>query len=318
MATKVSIVICTADKPLFLARTLDSLGKIDIPEQLEVELVVVDNFPDTSHQVVENAVLPKFKVTYLQEPKKGKSRGLNSGLKHAQGDVIVFTDDDLRFPVDWITKLIQPILEGSADAVAGAVRLSPDLERPWMTPFHRAYFAEILEVEPGAFAMVGANMAFHRRVLNDVPEFDVALGPGAYGFGDDNLFSYMVEEAGYRLVFNPESPVIHCFDPNRLTRSSLMKHAEQLGRSHGYLAHHWHSSPLTLPHIRRFRKAFLVNVRRVLEASKSHAVEGCAQAELQEISEWAYFDQYIRESRNPRKYARPKADVRVPNSTATA
>jgi len=45
---------------------------------------------------------------------------------------LLFSDDAVRFPPDWIVPRIAPIVAGRADAVAGGVRLAPPLLRPWM------------------------------------------------------------------------------------------------------------------------------------------------------------------------------------------
>ena len=61
----------------------------------------------------------RFDCRWLREPRSGKSRALNRGLREAKGEVLLFTDDDLRFPRQWIEPMMAPILAGEADAVAG-------------------------------------------------------------------------------------------------------------------------------------------------------------------------------------------------------
>ena len=247
-------------------------------------------------------------VKYLEEPRRGQSYSRNTGLANAGGDIIIFTDDDLTFPTNWVVNLIEPILADRADAVAGIARMAPDLERSWMTYYHKVYYAQILEDQGDLLTFVGANMAFHRRVLEAVPEFDVSLGPGALGFCDDLLFGAMIKAAGFRLVFNPNAEITHHFDASRLTREALLKHAEQLGRSCGYTAYHWQHQEISAPFLRRLRKAMQIAIRRARNANHSPTEEGCDEAELFDINGWAYVDQYIKEQANPPKYQRPDLD----------
>lgn len=82
-------------------------------------------------------------------------------------------------------------------------------------------------------------MAFHRRVLDRIPGFDVELGPGALGFGDDTLFSRQIQVAGYKLVGALDVVVEHHFDLSRLTKERLINLARNMGRTQAFIAHHW-------------------------------------------------------------------------------
>src|SRR6185369_4917701 len=153
----------------------------------------------------------------------------------------------------------RPILFGQADAVGGGIRIAPHLDRRWMTDAHRWRLASHESNEGSAEgdtpALIGANFAFGRHVLDRVPGFDTELGPGALGFGDETLFSWQLAEAGYRMVAAPASAAVeHHFDPSRLSRHSLLSVADRQARSSAYLNYHWnHQSESDLP--RRIARA---------------------------------------------------------------
>jgi hypothetical protein len=128
--------------------------------------------------------------------------------------MILFTDDDVRPPEDWIDGMCEPILLGKAQAVAGGVRIAPKLHRPWMEALHRGWLASTEGIDPAApYTMFGANMGFSREVLSKVPAFDTELGPGALGFGDEMLFSWQLLEAGYQIHGALDVAVEHHFEP---------------------------------------------------------------------------------------------------------
>jgi glycosyltransferase involved in cell wall biosynthesis len=133
MTTTVSVIICTAGKPESLRQTLQSLKQVNLPQNFECEVLVVDNRPDSSQLVVETTDLRPFNLRYVAEPQPGQTCARNTGLGKSTGDFIVFTDDDIRLPVDWIEKLTAPIVGGQADAVAGEITIAPHLLRDWMT-----------------------------------------------------------------------------------------------------------------------------------------------------------------------------------------
>jgi glycosyltransferase involved in cell wall biosynthesis len=305
VTTTASIIICTAGKPESLSETLRSLEKLTIPADIVVELLVVDNQPTTAKTATDNCSINNMTVKYVEEPSRGQSYARNCGLRFATGEIIIFTDDDLQFSTTWIQDLIEPIITGKSDAVAGAIRMAPELERDWMTNYHRVCYAELTDPIGGYFEMVGANMAFHRRVLKQVPVFDVRLGPGALGFCDDSLFSVRLRDAGYKIVFNKDAEVTHHFSDDRLKGKALRRHAEQLGRSVGFVARHWEQKQITAPHLRRLRKALQLSLRRLTSPKGSPEDEGCDEGELFDIKGWAFIDQYIKESSKPAFYNRP-------------
>ena len=222
--TSVSIIICTRNRVDSLKPTLESLGQLDIPSNYSAELIVVDNdSTDETAQLVQTLRLTNLPVRYINEGRRGKSNCLNTSLAAAHGEIILWTDDDVRAPRDWIAGMCQLIEKGEADVTAGEVTLAPDLERDWMTPFHRGWLADTRGL-PKERLPFGVNMAFHRRVLKAVPTLDTDLGPGALGSGEEILFALQLKEAGFRIVAVP-SVIEHHFQASRLLYSAWKKRA---------------------------------------------------------------------------------------------
>ena len=185
----VSIIICTRDRAESLRRDLRAVGETAVPADLALEVLVVDNGSlDRTRPVVRQAKLWGQAPRYLYEPRLGLSCARNAGMAAARGEVLLWTDDDVRPGRTWIEALCRPILDGRADAVAGRVKLPDYLERPWLQSWHRACLA-VEAPTRGDFDLTGANMAFARRVLERVPAFDPELGQGALGSCEESLFS---------------------------------------------------------------------------------------------------------------------------------
>ena len=214
------------------------------------------------------------------------------------------TDDDVQVPPDWLAVLTHPLFSGSADVAVGKVTLAPHLLRPWMMPTHRVYFASTEMTQMPDF--VGANVAFHRRVLGQVPGFDVRLGPGQLGYGDDTLVARQLAMAGFRFAFVEAAAVEHHFDPKRLTRNNMLEMSRRFGRTSAYLNYHWSGR-----HIRWVGLRLLKTIARLLLWRSLHlpAVlrqEGLDLAEAHRLSGVHFYLQWRRESRTPR---RGKADL---------
>ena len=173
----VSIIICTHNRVGELKNTLISLGKVTVPRELTCELLIIDNAStDTTAHIAQEAFLPNIALQYIYEGRPGKCYACNTGTANAAGKIILFTDDDLRFPEDWIIRMIAPIQSGEAQAVTGGVQIAPHLERSWMDEMHRAWLAE--NVHHNKYignSLVGANMAFSKEVLTRVPRLIQSL-----------------------------------------------------------------------------------------------------------------------------------------------
>ena len=304
--TRISIIICTRDRADDLRETLNSLGSVAVPEGCSCELLVVDNASrDHTPQIVAEIKMPNMTLRALREPKPGQCHARNLGLAEASGEIVVFTDDDLRYPIEWLEEMTTPLLRGEAHAATGAMRLAPHLERPWMEPMHRIWLA----APPGekkagpTTNLVGANMAFRREVLDKVPAFDTELGPGALGFGDDNLFSHQLLEAGYTLVSMPLRTEHH-FLTDRLTRASFLNHAKKLGMSGAYTAHHWEHQAMRTARANLLKKIVQLTIWRATHRAEVERAEGMHASEMHHLRSLHIYGHFLIERRRPRNYDR--------------
>ena len=300
--TAVSIILVTRNRAAHLKQTLEAISKLSVPPGFQVELVVVDNAStDETAQIVSSVEMGAITLTYLYEAKPGKLTACNSALAVAKGDILVWTDDDVVPPQDWIASLCLPILRGEAAGVVGKVKTAPHLERDWMTPVHYGRLSDTRFMEDYA-CLIGANMAFHRDVLQKVPEFDPELGPGKLGFMDDTLFSFRLWAAGYKTVVLPQVTVEHHFDPDRLLRKSWLRNGESSGRSHAYVHYHWYHRSVKVPVLQLLVWSLALKAFRLLHPPNNLNSEGCHPREIRLVEAISFLKQYLVERRRPRKY----------------
>jgi glycosyltransferase involved in cell wall biosynthesis len=305
----VSIILCTRNRADSLVLTLESISRIKVPEGWSVELLIIDNgSTDHTREVVDQSLLTILSCHYVYEPNIGLSHARNRGIKEAVGEILLWVDDDIRVSSDWVDKMCRPILDNVADAGAGGVvfpdnitevlNLLPD-------PSLAGWCASTHEIDRSLpDRMVGANMVFHRRVLERVPSFDIELGagPNARGFAEEVLFSKQLKEAGYRIAGLFDVPVEHHFDLSRLTKTGLLDSARKMGRSAAYLEYHWtHHSP------RRVRLKLVcfslwrvwIRIRDWLFGNRPYLISGSVLRTERKI---AYYRELIDQIGRPRRY----------------
>jgi len=244
--TGVDILIATHNRADSLRYTLKSLACTSLPADVSVVLWLLDNAStDHTHQICESFTWPGVSVQYLSLPRPGKAAALNEGLRKSSGDLLLFCDDDVRVPDDWIISMLEPFDDSRVAAVMGGVRIASQLKRDWFEPEHRRMLAEVSEELYGEKPhFVGANMAARRSVLEEIGGFEEALGPGALGLGEDSLLGDQILEYGYTIAPRFNVVVEHHFSPDRLEKQSWLAHAEKNGRSTAYAAFHYHGSKI--------------------------------------------------------------------------
>jgi GT2 family glycosyltransferase len=235
----ISVVICTRNRPDQLAECLRTILVLDYPRY---DILVVDNAPsndDTSRVVAD---LP---VRYVREDRPGLDWARNRGIAEARHEIVAFTDDDVRVDRGWLKAIGAAFLDSEVMAVTGFIAPA-ELETTAQHFFEfnyggmgkgfrrRSFRRGALNTEQLLWANafgVGANMAFRRRVFDDVGLFDVALDSGTPtgGAGDLDMFHRIVTK-GHTLAYEPSALVWHI---HRRSAASLRQQIYDNGRSFG-------------------------------------------------------------------------------------
>ena len=222
----VTVVLCTRNRPESAMKTLRGLTAM---HYRPFEILVVDNAP--SSDATKDAVLGEFgadpRFRYVREPRPGLSCARNRGIAEAAGDIVAFTDDDVRVDPWWLDGIVRGFRAADDVACVTGLIATAEIENAAQLYFHlredlgfsckRRIFdlaenrddSRLYPYAAGVFG-AGANFALTRTALKDVGSFDEALGAGTpSGGGEDiNMFTRVVLGGG-RLVYEPSAVVSH-------------------------------------------------------------------------------------------------------------
>ncbi|HEX4947211.1 MAG TPA: glycosyltransferase [Blastocatellia bacterium] len=215
---KISVLICTRNRAASLRETLKAVFALAPPAGYEYEVVVIDNGSTDGTRVVIAELIAGLplhqdkRLRYGYEPMPGLSHARNAALRIAQGDVLVFIDDDIWPEASWLNEIYQ---EFAADPqlclLGGRVLLAQAHLQPVgiVTGEQR----QTLTTPDGAAMVIGANFAFRRSVVEQIGGFDPRLGAGGlFAAGEDVDFVYRAMKAGHKLVYAPQALVYHNHD----------------------------------------------------------------------------------------------------------
>ena len=237
-APLVSVVIATRNRASQLQRILDSVEAARGAVTADTEVVIVDNgSTDGTAALLEqwSAAGPGHIRVRVERP--GKSRALNAALAIARGALLVFTDDDVEVPPDWLQVVMTFFAEHPHYAAAmGRVAVPPDIRDSETLARVRRYRGAVPLFDMGnavcdAEDMYGCNMVVRRAVLEQVGMFNESLGPGASGLHDDIDLARRIRQAGMRIGYMPNAVVYHEVDLARLTDAYYRDFQVRLGRS---------------------------------------------------------------------------------------
>ena len=296
---RISIVVPTiVERIEELGQCIDSIEQLDYPN---FEVLLVDNrryLP--SEDALPSLVNDRPWLQLIRERRPGVSAARNAGVAHATGEIIAFTDDDVRVDRHWLRAIgTRLLLNPQMDALTGLI-LPAELETPAQIWFERYYggFGSERSFEPvtlapapgggrllrgsvivvrdargnevnrvslygvGAYG-AGANMAFRKSAFERVGGFDVTLGVGmpAHG-GEDLALLIAVLWSGGQIGYEPGAFVHH---RHRRRYSDLLQQIDGYGQ--GFIA-------MLLALVRSDRRHFLSIVSQLPGAFKRKAVQG--------------------------------------------
>ena len=224
-----SVVIATYNRAGDLRDTLASLAGLRPRGDWEV-IVVDNNSTDATRQVVESAA-PAFPVPlrYVFEQEQGRSPALNAGIRRAQGEIIVTTDDDVRVEADWLDRAGDAIRQLDCDYVGGRVLPIWGGPRPAWLPDHGGKHWAVIAlldygpapIEFGARVPLGVNMAFRRSAFERAGLFDARTGRKAGTLLGQEVREWCIRAraAGVRGFYAPELALRHIIPASRLNKA---------------------------------------------------------------------------------------------------
>lgn len=228
-----SVVIPTRDRPDSLARLLESI-RASVPPPGGSEVIIVnDGGQDVS------ALAVRFGARLITQPASGVAAARNRGVEAAQGEFVLFTDDDCLVSPDWMMRLSSRTAREPSALVMGKV-LNGLPHNPWAVSSQTLHdvVVEWFNARPGRPGFfTGNNCCLRRQDWLSTGGMNAAWRVCG---GEEREFALRWAARGGRVVLEP-SAVVHHF--HRLTALSFLGQHFRYGRgawfARGFSSPNW-------------------------------------------------------------------------------
>lgn len=242
---EVSIVVCTLDRQLEVARAIRSILAQDVDAR-RYEIVVVDNRSrDRTREVIEEIQQGAPNVRYVYEPVLGLSTARNTGTREARAPIVAFFDDDATAEPGWLEAMLQLIKDyPEAGAAGGPIEVGWPCPKPeWMPKDLQGYYGACNYGDSRRFLTFpqypyGSNMFVRREHLDAIGGFREEVGAKGQNImsGDELDVFQRLSEIGVKVIYEPTALVRHWVPENRVSRKWLLHRAYKHGFSNTRLA----------------------------------------------------------------------------------
>jgi glycosyltransferase involved in cell wall biosynthesis len=183
-----------------------------MPADADIQIFVIDQSDGSeTEQALRGLTDPR--LTYLRTAARGKGAALNQGLRLAQDDVVVCTDDDCEAPPGWVAAMGRELRATPAATIVfcNVVAGPFDPSLGYVPVFVRSTDRVLTTLADAARGLgLGAGMALRRDAILALGGFDETFGPGArFGSGDDWDISLRALIAGGHIVEVSRLSIVH-------------------------------------------------------------------------------------------------------------
>jgi glycosyltransferase involved in cell wall biosynthesis len=238
-----SIIICTYNREKYIYGVLQSLAQNNFPTHLYEIVLVNNNSTDTTEEKCKafQQDYPQVAFRYFIETNQGLSFARNRGIMEAQGDMLVFLDDDSFVNQDYLTNLDHYIKE-YPDMIAFGGAITPLFETgvtpAWLSKWTYSWVSAInlgnsVTLFTGNTYPIGANMGFKKEYFEKYGSFNTSLGRSKKNMmgGEEKDVFKRCDRKTEKIYYLPNLKVQHVIPENRTTKAYIKRLGEGIGMS---------------------------------------------------------------------------------------
>lgn len=240
--TSITIAICTYNRADYLRDTLHDLASQTADYRSFEVLIINNNSSDHTNEVCNliGDQYPDLQFRYVPESSQGLSYARNRAVKEARTDVLLYIDDDVHLPSDFVATALRYLHNHPNTMCAGGrifVKFDEE-DTDWipdelMPMFGLHDLGEQDKRYPVNNFPRGGNMLIRKEVFDTIGLFSTDLGRvGEKLLGsEEKAFFDRARKAGIELMYWPDLHLDHRIGKKRLKKQYLREQSEGIGYS---------------------------------------------------------------------------------------
>ena len=233
---EISIIIPTFNRAESLRLTLESIVRQDYDKN-KYNIYVVDNASTDHTSLVVQEFCSKhteYNLKYLTEPVPGTLAARHCGSLKSNGDILVFTDDDVDFDNGWLSSIVKAFNDPVVQIVGGKSLPKYETEPPnWLnifwhnTPYEGKMCGYLSLIDLGdtrlhidANYIWSLNLAIRRKALFDLGGFNPGIVPKhmqKFQGDEEGGLTIKANKNKYKSIYDPKALVYHRIPAYRFT-----------------------------------------------------------------------------------------------------
>ncbi len=210
----VSVIVAARNEEKTIGSLLQALRRQNYPDDRYEIIIVNDQSDDATAAIVAAVDDPRLRLLTTEnrdQVTSPKKHALNTGIRAARGEILLFTDADCAPPSTWVRTMVQHF----DDATGMVIGYSPyELPKLDSVPDY------LLAIESLSLAAVaagttglgypatcsGRNLGYRKTVFKEVGGFSRIM---KFVSGDDDMFLKLVQETDWRIryLLDPDAVV---------------------------------------------------------------------------------------------------------------
>ncbi len=225
-AKKLSVILCTKGTCPVLSRALESV-LCQRTEDCEILVVWNRETPPDTEQFPAHV-----RVVWEQTP--GISYARNKGAENAQGEILLYLDDDAVADKNLVAEMIKAFQNRPNTAVVGGQiflklpenrpeAVLPGREGLWSA--YRVAYSRYRQVKEQYAFPYGACFGVRHDALKELGGFPTDYGRVGedFGGGEETALCFLAQKRGWKIGIQPKAWVEHWVEPRRFTKEHIQK-----------------------------------------------------------------------------------------------
>jgi glycosyltransferase involved in cell wall biosynthesis len=237
---KISAVICSYNRARFIIDAVDSIFNQDFDKRL-YEVIVVDN--NSTDDTLERLKAyqqqhPCYHFRFVTETNQGVAYTRTRCAKEAQGEIVAYLDDDSKAQRGWLKQIVDFFAQDE-DVYSIGGKITPYFLTGIPEWYSKYFFGLVGKFDQGPYVKqlkgqrypCGANMAFRKKVFDEIGYFNTALGRSGKGLlaTEEKDIYLRILKHGKKVFYLPAVEVLHAVESNKFDHDYVRRHSMGIG-----------------------------------------------------------------------------------------